>query len=135
LEVLEEIRRLAALGMKFRAIGHTLGFRGTELEDYAVGEAPEVLDAYNMGRADGELVAVKRLNQRMEEGDVNALKFFLSAQHKWSDKVEPPLAPMAAPVAFTAEQLARLTNEELDDLERKLRKLQGTTIEGEATRV
>ena len=82
---IEDIERLAGLGLNQEAISEFIGFSERTLRR-RLNEDERVLAAYKKGRARGHEYAANCLRRAMAEGEVAAIIFYLKTQCGWSQE-------------------------------------------------
>lgn len=83
----DEVERLAGLGLTREKIAIALGCCTRTLQNRIVNDS-DFADAIARGSAKREAVVASKLAERCDDGDVSAIKFFLQAVCKWSERQE-----------------------------------------------
>lgn len=84
---IEQVEKLAALGLTQDQIGSILGMSGRTLKR-RIAENPKVRGAFVRGKALMIAEAAQNLLQQSKAGNVAATIFILKAQGKWSEKIQ-----------------------------------------------
>lgn len=79
-----EVRQLASLGLSQRQIAYKLGMSARTFYNYK-NDCAEFAEAYRRGRSKGVADVANSLFQKCKEGDVHAMKFYLSVVGKWRE--------------------------------------------------
>lgn len=101
---LNEVERLAALGLTQEQIAASLGISARTLDNRKK-ESAEFADAIKAGQAQGISEIANALWQNAKGGNVTAQIFFLKARAKWKDRHEDAGEDedSAQPVSVTVE--------------------------------
>ncbi len=83
----DEVERLAGLGLTREKIALALGCCTRTLHNNIIKDS-NFAEAIARGSAKREAVVASKLAERCNEGDVSAIKFFLQAACKWSERQE-----------------------------------------------
>ncbi len=82
----ENIGRLAELGLTLKQIAYYFGVSEPTIERWVA--RPEVVMAYQNGKAKGLSTIAESLYQQAIKGNMTAIIFYLKTQGKWSEKQE-----------------------------------------------
>jgi hypothetical protein len=116
---LDEVKKLAGLGLTEAEISYNLGFSPTYFNERKFKE-PEIAEAIKAGRAKANAFVVSQLMNQVKTGNTTAMIFYLKCRAGWRDQPDrleisgPNGGPMAVTALSAEEREAYVT--ELDKL-------------------
>ena len=129
-EMCDKAEAYAAQGLTQEQIAMALGIGLSTLYEKQ-NEFTEFAEAIKRGKGKGIQTITNRLYEKALEGDNTAMIFYLKNRAGWQDKIEKETIVEHKQVI----DLTRISDEELDNLERTLRRASTQSLQGEDEKV
>ena len=100
----ERVRKLAALGLTQKEIGYLLDRSARWVRATLSGDE-RFAAAYTKGRAEGVAFATGQLREKIKQGNLAAIIFYLKTQARWSERVKVEVSEVASDKPKTIEEL------------------------------
>lgn len=116
--MLDQMKKLAALGMNTGQICAALGVSESWFYEKAATTNPELMEHIKVGKALGISKVAAKLMEKINDMDTTSIIFYLKTQAGWREGVSMELTgPNGGPLQHQTVDLKNLSDKELDALE------------------